>query len=72
MSKDSLDIFIEGLSQSMKAASKGAAPHIKGVIEASEALLSELQAAQKAFRDKEKRVERKLKNGIRKTKGDPV
>jgi hypothetical protein len=72
MAKDCLDMFIEGISQTMKAASKQAAPHFKGVIEASEALMTDLKTAQKAFQEKEKRVERKLKSGIRKTKGDPV
>jgi len=72
MTKDSFDVFIEGIRQTMKAASERAAPHFKGVIEASEALISDLSKSGKAFKKMEKRVERKLRDGIRRTKADPV
>jgi hypothetical protein len=72
MPKDNFDIFIEGVSQYIKAASEQASPHFQGVIKASEVLVSDLKTTQKAFKEKEKRVERKLKSGIRRTQGDPV
>ena len=72
MNKDYLALFLEGIEQSIEASSKQAAPHIDGVIKASRALVSDLKNCQKKFKEKEKRVERRLRGGIRRTQGDPV
>ncbi len=72
MAKDQLLEILDDLDRSIEAGTEKAAPHLQGVMKASQSLFEDIKAHQKKFREMESKVRGKVDSGIRRTQGDPV